>query len=98
MMKEKKKSAYNPEITEQDKKVLGDKAGNLHTGKGQDHELRNRERSVDFTGKELDVPGRTLPKDKTGQKLKDEENQLYSQGGTGNENLEKSQDSIHPNK
>lgn len=86
---EKKKLDYNPEITEADKKVLGDKAGNLKTELSDDALLKNREKPVDFTGKELDVPGRTLPKtNKEGSKLKDEENQLYSQGGADNEDLE----------
>ena len=84
----KEKLKYNPDITNEDKNTLGDEAGNLKTGKGQDAELQNRERPVDFAGSELDIPGRTLPKDRVKKNLKDEENQLYSQGGPGNENLE----------
>lgn len=79
---------YNPEITKEDKKVLGDKAGNLKTEMSEDDILKNRERAVDFTGKDLDIPGRTLPNNRPNSKLKDEENQLYSQGGESNESLE----------
>ncbi|MFD2914217.1 hypothetical protein [Psychroserpens luteus] len=84
----KEKLDYNPEITKEDKSILGDKAGNLKTELSEDDILKNRERPVDFTGKNLDVPGRTLPKNRSNSELKDEENQLYSQGGESNESLE----------
>ena len=84
----KEKLDYNPEITKEDKSVLGNKAGNLKTELSEDDILKNRERPVDFTGKNLDVPGRTLPKNRSNSELKDEENQLYSQGGESNESLE----------
>ncbi|WP_047546426.1 hypothetical protein [Psychroserpens sp. Hel_I_66] len=84
----KEKLDYNPEITKEDKKALGDKAGNLKTDLTDDELLKNREKPVDFTGKDLDVPGRDLPKNRTKLNLKDEENQLYSQGGESNEDLE----------
>ena len=83
---------YNPDITKEDLNALGDTSGNLKTGKGQDKELLNRNDNVDFTGKNLDVPGRTLPEDQNGSTMKDEENQLYSQGGPGNDHLEQSND------
>ncbi|MEM5566164.1 hypothetical protein WNY78_13675 [Psychroserpens sp. AS72] len=84
----KEKLDYNPEITEDDKKALGDKTGNLKTELSEDDILKNRERPADFTGKNLDIPGRTLPKNRSNSELKDEENQLYSQGGESNESLE----------
>lgn len=84
----KKTEKYNPEITESDKKKLGDKAGNLRQDGGDDSQLKNRERPVDFEGEELDVPGRKLPEDKTKKQLKDEENQLYGIGGEDHEDLE----------
>jgi len=90
----KKTESYNPEITEADKKVLGDKSGNLHTDSGDDELLKNRKKSIDFAGGDLDVPGRTLPKNKSEGKLKDEENQMYSQGGPGNEDLESTTDHV----
>nr|WP_321222833.1 hypothetical protein [uncultured Psychroserpens sp.] len=85
---DKEKLDYNPEITEADKKALGDKAGNLKTELSDDELLKNREKPVDFTGKDLDIPGRNLTNKKANTKLKDEENQLYSQGGASNESLE----------
>ena len=85
MSKENKKETYNSEITQEDKNALGDKAGNLKTELSDDSVLKNREKKVDFTGKDLDIPGRNLEEKK---KLKDEENQLYSQGSDDNEDLE----------
>ncbi|WP_040279135.1 hypothetical protein [Psychroserpens damuponensis] len=85
---EDKKLDYNPNITEDDKKALGDKAGNLKTELSDDELLKEREKPVDFTGKDLDIPGRSLPNKVKPSKLKDEENQLYSQGGVSNEDLE----------
>lgn len=86
--KDTKDLDYNPEITKEDLKKLGDKQGHLKTETSDDDLLKNRNKPVDFTGKDLDVPGRKLPKDSIHKKLKDEENQLYSQGSESNENLE----------
>lgn len=88
--KKEKKLPYNPEITEEDKKKLGDAAQNLRNDSGDDLLLKNREKKVDFTGKNLDVPGsrENKKKRKKGDTLKDEENELYSQGSEENENLE----------
>lgn len=83
---------YNEELTNADKKKLGDKAGNLRRDGGDDRQLINRERPVDFEGEELDVPGRKLPEDKTKKELKDEENQLYGIGGDDHEDLEQDRD------
>ncbi len=84
------KNTYNSDITEHDKDILGDKNRNLRTDGGDDALLddSNRAQPVDFEGKDLDIPGRTLPEDRSKKKLKDEENQLYSQGGPGNDHLE----------
>lgn len=86
----KDKKTYNSDITEHDKNILGEKRKNLRTDGGDDTLLddANRTAPVDFEGKDLDIPGRTLPEDNSKRKLKDEENQLYSQGGPGNEHLE----------
>lgn len=54
--------------------------------------LKNRCREVVFTGNNLDVPGRKFPKVKLNSSLKNQENQLYSQRGNGNENLERNRD------
>ena len=88
----KKNTTYNSDITKDDLQVLGDKAGNLRNDNADDELLKNKVNDADFTGKKLDVPGRTLPKSKNNKIIKDEENQLYSLGEEQNENLE--QDSI----
>ena len=83
--KEDKENTYNSDLTQLDKDILNQK--NIHNDGGADEQLRNRKKEVDFTGKNLDIP--------TGEKsneqdagLKDEENKLYSQGGSRNNNLE----------
>ncbi|MCB0382416.1 MAG: hypothetical protein KDD05_03720 [Psychroserpens sp.] len=91
MSKENKQNTYNPEITEADKLALGDTDGNLKKGLSDDTLLKKREKEIDFTGKDLDVPGRNT---KSKRKLKDEENQLYSQGSADNENLEMTSEHI----
>lgn len=95
LKKKKEKLPYNPEITEEDKKNLGDIAQNLRNDSGDDLVLKNREKKVDFAGKNLDIPGRreNKKKKKKTDTLKDEENELYSQGSEENENLE--QDTEH---
>ncbi len=75
-------------ITDQDLKILGNKQENLRRDGGADEILKNRNKPVDFTGSDLDVPGRKLPNDRNLGISKDEENQLYSQGGDGNGHLE----------
>ncbi len=73
-----KNKTYNPEITEDDLQAIGEKKQNLRKDEGDDEMLRERKKKVDFEGKNLDVPGRTLPEDRTSDELKDEENQHYS--------------------
>lgn len=70
---------YDSNITEEDKKALRDSVENLRSDQGDDAQLKNREENTDFSGSDLDVPGRTLPKNKSHKNLKDEENQLYSE-------------------
>ena len=91
-MSDKKENNYNPNITEEDKQALGLKKENLRSDSGDDQPLKDRERDVDFAGKDLDVPGRDLPNQRTKKEFKDEENQLYGQGGPGNDNLEQNED------
>jgi hypothetical protein len=83
----KDKTNYNSEITKEDLRTLGDKEGNLKNDLNEDEYLKERKKKVDFTGKDLDIPGRSLPKNKTKKVLKDEENQMYSLGSDDNENL-----------
>ena len=86
--KKTEKNTYNSDITKEDLQALGDKAGNLRNDNADDELIKNKVNKPDFSGKELDVPGRKLPKNKTNETLKDEENQLYSIGSEENENLE----------
>jgi len=94
MKKEKTEHKYNSDITKEDLEILGEKARNIHRDSGDDKILGEREKDVDFAGKDLDVPGRNLPSSESGKTLKDEENQLYSQGGTDNEDLERNTEHI----
>jgi hypothetical protein len=84
----KKETEYNSEITTDDLQALGDKAGNLRNDNGDDELLKSKVNEPDFIGKDLDVPGRKMPKSRSKNSLKDEENQLYSLGSDDNENLE----------
>lgn len=88
----KNKESYNPNITESDEQILGDRSGNLRSDAFDDESLKNREEPVDFAGEDLDIPGRELPSQKTKKTFKDEENQLYSLGTAHNENLESTED------
>jgi len=92
--KDKKDLPYNPEITEEDLKAIGDKDGNLKQELSDDELLKERQKAVDFTGKDLDVPGRDLPAQKTKKTMKDEENQLYAQGSDQNESLERTDEHL----
>ncbi|WP_282117994.1 hypothetical protein [Maribacter aquivivus] len=92
MKNENSKADYNSDVTEEDLSALGEKTKNTRTDGGDDLQLINRNNDVDFAGKDLDVPGRSLPKNQIN--LKDEENQLYSQGGFENENLGQDTDTI----
>lgn len=79
--KKKTKAAYNSDLTKEDLDILNQK--NIHKNGGVDEQLRDRVKDVDFTGEDLDIP--------TGEKttnIKDEENKLYSQGGSKKNNLE----------
>ena len=95
MKNNKTSNEYNSDITEADLKALGERTKNIRTDNGDDVQLNSRKKEVDFAGKDLDVPGRNLPQNKTLKILKDEENQLYSQGGEGNEDLEGNTDHIN---
>tara|TARA_R110002049_G_scaffold280198_1_gene459439 strand:- start:210 stop:494 length:285 start_codon:yes stop_codon:yes gene_type:complete len=81
------KQKYNSDITKDDLQALGDKAGNLRNDNGDDELLKNKVTN-DFSGNDLDVPGRKTRKQVSKKTLKDEENQVYSIGSDDNENLE----------
>ena len=89
-----KEETYNSDVTKEDLQALRERTENTRSDGGDDKMLRDRTKDVDFAGKDLDVPGRTLPNAKTKSSINDEENQLYSQGGSGNENLERNTDHI----
>lgn len=85
---ENKNKAYNANVTKEDLRKLGKrKVDQRRDHKGGDIQLENRTKPVDFTGKNLDVPDRTNSS-KRATKIKDEENQLYSQGSGHNDHLE----------
>lgn len=85
---------YNSDITKDDMQALRTRAENTRTDGGDDRMLNEREKKVDFAGKDLDVPGRTLPSDKKRSTVKDEENQLYAQGSDENADLERTSEHI----
>ncbi|WP_203295796.1 hypothetical protein [Luteirhabdus pelagi] len=83
-----KDTSYNSDVTKHDLEILGQ--DEVHGDGGDDQQLRERAQKVDFSGKKLDVPGRSQAKKGSGaNNLKDEENKLHSQGGPTNENLER---------
>ncbi|WP_323027128.1 hypothetical protein [Gelidibacter japonicus] len=90
MEKNKNNIKNSSNVSDQDKDLLGERPKNLRTDGGDDIQLNKNHRShpVDFEGKDLDIPGRSLPEDRSKKELKDEENQLYSQGGPDNDKLE----------
>ena len=90
MEKNKNNIENSSNVSDQEKDLLGERPKNLRTDGGDDIQLNKNHRShpVDFEGKDLDIPGRSLPEDRSKKELKDEENQLYSQGGPDNDKLE----------
>lgn len=82
------KGKYNSDITKEDLNALGEKTKHLRTDGGQDTYLENREKPVDFEGKDLDIPGRGQSKAKADGNLSDEENRHHSLGSSDNSHLE----------
>ncbi|MCL5246274.1 hypothetical protein M4I21_10675 [Cellulophaga sp. 20_2_10] len=80
------KATYNSDITEDDISALGEKG--LRADSEDDRLLLDRKESIDFQGKDLDVPGRHQSNLNTKKSITDEENTLFAQGGEDNENLE----------
>lgn len=70
--------AKEAKVTKEDLEALGPKDANLSDDGGDDEQLIERKRKVDFTGGDLDVPGSEL--DDAQEKIgsEDEENNLYS--------------------
>lgn len=85
MKSEEGKPPYNPEVTKKDLDKLSHK--NIK-GYGDDRQLRQRKKKVDFAGEDLDIPGSKKAKQSSKKDLPDEENQLFGQGGSAKENME----------
>ena len=83
-LKPTKKNPYD--VTDEDREALGSE--DLNMDMGDDEQLRHRTRPVDFTGKDLDIPGSELDDDKEAIGSEDEENNSYSLGGDRHEDLE----------
>ncbi|WP_282115786.1 hypothetical protein [Cellulophaga baltica] len=79
---------YNSNVTEDDLQALGKKGLSMDTG--DDSLLQDRKGRIDFSGEDLDVPGRHEVNLTPNLGLKDEENSLFGQGGDDKENLEES--------
>jgi hypothetical protein len=58
---------------------------------GEDEQLKHRPWPVDFSAKDLDVPGSELDDKNEAIGSEDEENNSYSLGGDERENLEEDQ-------
>lgn len=80
------KKEYDSEITKEDIDALGTKGLSMDTG--DDRLLEKRKKKIDFTGKDLDIPGRDTTHSANKKNLKDEENTLYGQGSESKEGLE----------
>ncbi|MUP45736.1 hypothetical protein E0K83_08255 [Gramella sp. BOM4] len=80
---------YNPDVTNEDKQALNEKGRSMN--KGQDKAL-DRERDVDFTAEELDIPAGGQNDPEKGD-IPDEQNYQYNNRGE-REDWEKSKD--HP--
>lgn len=75
------------DITPEDKKALGPKG--LSMDGGDDEELLQRSRKVDFAGDDLDIPGSDLDDAQEAVGSEDEENNHYSLGSDHNDELER---------
>lgn len=78
------------DVNEEDLEALGPK--DLSLDMGDDEQLKHRNRPVDFTGEDLDVPGTELDDDQEEVGSEDEENNNYSLGGDDKNNLEEGQE------
>jgi hypothetical protein len=90
--KKKEKLPYNPEITNEDMQALNEKGHSMNMGR--DKELANREREVDFTAKDMDIPGRDERDTSTGKEIPDEDNYQFNQRRVRPDEQKKSE---HPN-
>lgn len=87
---EQAKSNGKYDVTDEDLEALGPK--DLSMDMGDDEQLKHRNRPVDFTGEDLDVPGTELDDDQEERGSEDEENNIYSLGGDDKNNLDEGQE------
>lgn len=73
-------------VTDEDLEALG--PVDLSMDGGDDEELKHRSKPVDFAAKDLDIPGSELDDDAESIGSEDEENNSYSVGGDGHNDLE----------
>jgi hypothetical protein len=74
------------DVNEEDLEALGPR--DLSMDGGDDEDLKHRVHPVDFSGKDLDVPGAELDDREEALGSEDEENNPYSIGGDAHDNLE----------
>lgn len=86
VQKSNKNLTDESKVTKEDLEALGPKSANLSDDGGDDEQLLNREKPVDFTGKQMDVPGSELDDAQESVGSEDEENNFYS---TSNEDENK---------
>lgn len=86
MDKQDKNELYDSKISKEDMNALRKRG--LSMDGGDDRLLQDREELIDFSGKDLDVPGRNQVNLTPSAGITDEENTLYAQGSEHNENLE----------
>ncbi|TRO66508.1 hypothetical protein [Christiangramia sabulilitoris] len=79
-------TTYNPEVTKEDKQALNEKGRSMN--KGQDRAL-DREREVDFTASELDIPGSNDARPTKEGEIPDEQNLQYNDRGSRPEHKKK---------
>lgn len=85
---EKNDLPYDPNINEDDLQALHDEG--LSMDQNQDKPLAERDRPVDFTGKDLDIPGRN-ERDTThkGTDIPDEDNHQFNERGVRKDEAKK---------
>jgi hypothetical protein len=85
-----KKATSESDVTREDLEALGPK--DLSLDMGDDEQiLKHRTTPVDFSGKDLDIPGSELDDASESIGSEDEENNGYSLGGDSKEGLDEDQ-------
>jgi hypothetical protein len=81
-----KKKRSESDVTKEDLLALG--SDELSSDDGDDEQLKDRTLPLDFSGKDLDIPGSELDDASEEIGSEDEENNGYSLGGDNHEDLE----------